>query len=69
MRPQRLAKQMNATVPLVMWYRRWWNKESAETRQIYIDEYLVHRILNKSETIFILILNVIQVSLYIYFGD
>ena len=29
---QRLEKQMNATVPLVVWYRRWSDKESAETR-------------------------------------
>ena len=29
---QRLEKQVNATVLLVVWYRRWWDKQSAETR-------------------------------------
>ena len=29
---QRLGKQMNVTVSLAVWYRRWRDKESAETR-------------------------------------
>ena len=37
--------------------------------QIYIHEYLVNHILNKSETIFISILSIIEVFLYVYFGD
>ena len=44
-------------------------KRAMRRVQICIDKYLVNHILNKFETIFISILNVIYVFLYIYFGD
>ena len=67
---QRLAKQINATVPLTTWCGKWWDEESAETQmQMYIDEDPGYRLLNKSKTILIWILSVTLVFLYFYFGN
>ena len=47
MRAERLEKQMNATVPLAVW----WDKESAEARANIYRRKPVNHLLNKYKTI------------------
>ena len=45
------SRKTDVTVPLAVWYERWRDKESAETRAN--DEDPGNRLLNKSKTILI----------------
>ena len=63
---QRLVKQKNANVPYAWWQE---DDETKRVLRMYIHEYLVNRIFNKSEAIPISFLHVMWVFAYIYFDN